>query len=1318
MKNLLTLSLFLFLYIGISFSQEIKELDYNFVNTDLSQKDFNKVKLFFRYGNGLPVINVRISPNSKYLATLDNGGYIVIWDIDSRTQIMSINGVKDGISTILFTPDGKYLIGTGNKDKSKYLYYWDYKTGKVAFRKNLKFPIYNMHISPDKKKLYTIGPKSGIQVRDLRNGDLIKKMKLGLTTGSTFAISPDGRYLVFGNTSSAAKAGKAIGSAITGSDKEGFIQIRDFETGKNLKEFYVGKSSNYNFLQSVIFKDDKIIIIGNFDQANFFTFDLIKMKKKKKKAKVPLQIRTVEQSADGNYFYVSINKKLIKINTTKFKQVEEYPITDWVRSIDFDEGGEFFITGGGDPSTGDNSIRVWDYKTDKQLEKFEGKVAAIYSASLAKKNNDIVLGTYEGKAQLLSLKTGDIKTTLDAGEGMVTSKTTKNGKYLVTSAIGPLIMKGLFKWEQHKIIKIWNSETYQLIDSFPDFSQFIISNDDKAVFVMGNGTRMKTIDFKTGDILADDKKMAAFSPIAFNKESTKILTQAAGTFKIRDAKTFKKLVVGKKLKKRKGSLTSLFYNKDETKIIGTISNLGIFNPKKVKGTLVEWDLDGEISRVIYKNDSVMISNAILSPSKDKILCGLKYKDGTGGIIKIDLKTGAILDSLDDVGFPLDYTDDEKYLLSYTDINKMGLSLLDAKTYKPNISYLKVKGNDGYALFTGDHYYKITKNSRDAISFIKSGNIYPFEQFDLQYNRPDIIISRMPYPDQQLIEIYNKAYKKRLQKMGLTEEDLKMDFNLPIVKITDKDKLPISYNLKTFTININAKGNGSKLQNLKIWVNDVPLYGSKGFDLSSLNTETIKKDIDIELSEGRNKIQVAVLNNKGVESLKDTKYIEYTGAKTKHDLYIVAIGVSKYTDSQYNLTYATKDVNDFVKYMQKQESSFSQIHVYKFIDADARVENILKIKKELQKTHVDDEVVVYFAGHGLLNKDLDYFLGMYNVDFNKPEENGMSIDDFESLVDGIPSRKKSMFIDACHSGEVDKEEILNIKENIKQGDVVFRAGNIPESSNITRKNSNLKNSFELMKETFTDLRRGSGAMIISAAGGGEFAKESDKWKNGVFTFSVLQGLESGDADYNGDNDISVTELATYVSNNVRQLTAGQQNPTFRRENLEFDYSFINPEKTIINENDNIVYDADAIFASNQAANDENTTQRSENNEEFGVKQNNRQSTTKSNRREKWDLKDIESINNNSYLVLKDLSIDELRYYKYKTVRKSIKASGLEAYDISYSLGELRRRRRKSNILFIIPYVDLVAAPIIFIMRMGKHKKAKKKVINYRENNDKS
>jgi uncharacterized caspase-like protein len=208
-----------------------------------------------------------------------------------------------------------------------------------------------------------------------------------------------------------------------------------------------------------------------------------------------------------------------------------------------------------------------------------------------------------------------------------------------------------------------------------------------------------------------------------------------------------------------------------------------------------------------------------------------------------------------------------------------------------------------------------------------------------------------------------------------------------------------------------------------------------------------------------------------------------------------------------------------------------------------------------KSKPDDIVIVSFSGHGILDKDLNFYFATYETDFQNPSSKSLSINSIEDLLSDIPARNRVIFIDACHSGEIEPEEIekplteLSINnENLNINEIGFRSNQI-----VNRKTS--LNSSQLFRETFADLSYNQGIHLISAAGGAEYALESEAWNNGVFTYSIIQAFNSFAADLNKDGAISINELRSYVYNSVSILTKGKQNPISRRENLRNDFNLI-------------------------------------------------------------------------------------------------------------------------------------------------------------------
>jgi WD40 repeat protein len=476
---------------------------------------------------------------------------------------------------------------------------------------------------------------------------------------------------------------------------------------------------------------------------------------------------------------------------------------------------------------------------------------------------------------------------------------------------------------------------------------------------------------------------------------------------------------------------------------------------------------------------------------------------------------------------------------------------DKDVIKP-VASIFISDDHEWVTWCDDGYFTSSKRGGKYIGYhVNKGydqeaKVYPFEQFDLKFNRPDIMMDRLAIADSVTKEAYLLAHKKRLNKMHFEENALLAEIHVPEVIINKTLRKNDTYHLE-----VTASDSKYALDRIFVTVNDVPVFGSQGLSLIQYNTQEIIREMDIPLQNGKNVIRISVLNNKGGESLMETMVVQNQKERVSKNLYLVSIGVSNYDNKEMNLKYAAKDASDITKLFVSGKKHYDHVYADTIFNIQATAKNIEAIKKKLFSTGVDDQVIIFLAGHGLLDNKLDYYLAMHDVDFNDPSKNGLSYEKLEGLLDSIPARCKALFMDACHSGELDKDEVeLASAKKEEKGDIVFRAG----GTNTAVKKSGLsrESSFELMKELFTDLRRGVGATVISSAGGTEYAMESAKWNNGVFTYCLLSGLKGAKADLNKDGKIMISELQLYLQKAVPELTGGRQRPTSRVENINNDW----------------------------------------------------------------------------------------------------------------------------------------------------------------------
>jgi len=473
----------------------------------------------------------------------------------------------------------------------------------------------------------------------------------------------------------------------------------------------------------------------------------------------------------------------------------------------------------------------------------------------------------------------------------------------------------------------------------------------------------------------------------------------------------------------------------------------------------------------------------------------------------------------------------------------GLNLFDLQS-GAFITRTYVSGETDFATLTADSFYMASRGILDQMSFRIEGRAYPFEQFDLYYNRPDKVLEALGLAEPATIETYHRAYLKRLAKMGIDEASLTGDFHLPTLRITNSD-LPTATADPTLSLSVKGEDAKYPLARLHVYVNGVPVDGEAGRPIGGT---TFTDNVEVALGAGENRIQVSVRNDRGVESLRELVTVEYSEDADKRRLLAVVIGVSDYAGTDFDLTYAAKDARDLGRALKGAKDHFDSVQVVELTDGQVTRKALAKAKEMLATGSVDDVAMVFVAGHGLLDDDLNYWFGASEVDFAAPANGGIPYSDIEGLLSDIPPRQKLLLMDTCFSGEVDEDEGVAMP-TLAEGTVSSRGLSVVQKD---RPAAGRTVTLARMKELFADLRRGSGAVVIASAGGREYAFESEDWRNGVFTYSVLDALSGVSADTNYNERVSVRELQKFVTARVRELTNGQQNPTTRQDNLSADF----------------------------------------------------------------------------------------------------------------------------------------------------------------------
>ena len=322
-------------------------------------------------------------------------------------------------------------------------------------------------------------------------------------------------------------------------------------------------------------------------------------------------------------------------------------------------------------------------------------------------------------------------------------------------------------------------------------------------------------------------------------------------------------------------------------------------------------------------------------------------------------------------------------------------------------------------------------------------------------------------------------------------------------LSPKDRATMAQEQITVAVEITDRGGG--VGRVEWRVNGMTL-GVEEPGLLRVAAGSLKLERKLDIDDGANLIEVVAYNGKNLIASSPVRLRVRSegGVRMPPRLFVLAVGIDDYYDSRLRLNFPVADAKAIATAFEAAGGDlYESVNVTMELDDQVKREQLNSVFADLAgKIRPRDVFVFFIAGHGQTVDGHYYFIPQ---DFRYDEENsiverGIAQERLQAWFAKIPAKKSLLLFDTCESGTLAGEQVAT--------------RGLEYVASIER------------------LTRAMGRTILTASTAYAPALEGYQG-HGVFTYSLLEGIERANKDANGF--IEVAELASYVDAEVPEIS---------------------------------------------------------------------------------------------------------------------------------------------------------------------------------------